>query len=188
MAWEDVAWDRDMEEEFGVVPEESRRDICREIGIGGERFALDRVTEYFLGQNYVKDRESGEEIWLHRDGESGGSQVRIFYPDSRVYHQAGWDIQVTVTEGGAGEDYYLEVKTHTAGSVRGKEMYLSNEQMKAAARNRDRYVVLGVIYNYRQRRGERILSFPDPVRCIGDGRMVNRQKGYVFWLSPDEAG
>ncbi len=180
-AWEDMVWDQAMEAEFGALPEEGRRDICREIGIGGEKFALGKVAEYFLGQNYVKVRESGEELLLlgERDEKS---QVRIFYPDSRVYHQAGWDIRVTVTSEGKREEYYLEVKTHTAGSVRRREVYLSNEQMKAAVKNRGRYVVLGVVYNYRQRRGEKMTAIPDPVNCIADGTMVNQQKGYVFLI------
>ena len=59
---------------------------------------------------------------------------------------------------------------------------LFRSQMKAAVKNRGRYVVLGVVYNYRQRRGEKMTAIPDPVNCIADGTMVNQQKGYVFLI------
>jgi len=59
---------------------------------------------------------------------------------------------------------------------------LSNEQMKAAVRKREQYVVLRVLYNYRNRQGEQILAFPDPVKQIENGVFTNSQSGYPFYV------
>ena len=72
------------------------------------------------------------------------------------------------------------MKTHTPQSVVRKRVLLSNEQMKAAVRNRERYVVLRVLYNQREKRGEQMLAFADPVKQIEKGVFANQKNGYVF--------
>ena len=117
-----------------------------------------------------KQKEEGESFY----------RARIYYPDNSKYHQAGWDIQVSLTGEREREEYYLEVKTYTPQSVVRKRVLLSNEQMKAAVRNRERYVVLRGLYNQREKRGEQMLAFADPVKQIEKGVFANQKNGYVF--------
>lgn len=191
------------------LDEERRAGICREIGVAGELYAMEQVKAYFVGNGYHVVSERGGALYLEQaDGNSG--PVRIDRPDNEFYHQAGWDIRVTVDAGAeaVGEEvvaegtapettampeqmrpawpqavYYLEVKTHTCGSVLRRRLYLSNEQMKAALRSRERYLVLNVVYNYREKAGEQIVVFENPAEQIVHGTLRNTQKQYRFYIS-----
>ena len=54
--------------------------------------------------------------------------------------------------------------------------------MKAAARNRERYTVLQVIYDYKGQTGEEILAYTDPLYLMGEGELVSRQKRYLLFV------
>ena len=82
-------------------------------------------------------------------------------------------------------DYYLEVKTHTPKSVLKNTLALSGEQLKAAARNRERYTVLSVVYNHKGQTGEKLTAFTDPLKLIGEGKLVSRQKRYLLLAGED---
>lgn len=114
--------------------------------------------------------------------DAADTQVKITYPDGGLYHQAGWDIQVSVMKGNETRDYYLEVKTHTRRSVMKNTLSLSKEQIKAAAKNRERYLVLSVVYDNGRKEGESLSAFSDPMSQIGEGVFVGQQKRYLFFV------
>ena len=183
--WDDMDWDEDLAAEYGEVPDRQKGEILQKIGRAGEQYALEQVKEYFQREGYQVTRKTCEEIQMKKEHEAKGqadTQVRIYYPDSRLYHQAGWDIQVCVTKEEETKEYYLEVKTHTRKSVLKGMLSLSNEQMKAAAQNRERYTVLQVIYDYKEQAGEEILAYTDPLYLMGEGELVSRQKRYLLFV------
>ncbi len=186
--WDDMDWDEELDGIYGEVSDRRKGEILQEIGRSGERYAMEQVKEYFRKLGYEMRRETLEEIEMNRqeapEGQAG-TQVRIYYPDSTLYHQAGWDIQVSVTEGERTRDYYLEVKTHTPKSVLKNTLALSGEQLKAAARNRERYTVLSVVYNHKGQTGEKLTAFTDPLKLIGEGKLVSRQKRYLLLAGED---
>lgn len=180
--WDGMSWDEELEAEFGDVPDDRKEEILREIGTAGEKYVLQQVKKYFEKQGYEKIRETDEEILLQKTEPSTENQIKIYYPDGGRYHQAGWDIHVSVTEMGEISNYYLEVKTHTRKSIMRGAIFLSREQIKAAARNREQYVLLSVICDYGCEEGKEIRVFADPVGQIGKGVFASRQKQYVFFV------
>lgn len=177
--WDDMAWDEELEAEYGNVSHSRKGEILRQIGEAGERYALEQVKNYFQELGYERIRETAEEIWMERSKEA---RVKIDYPDGGRCHQAGWDICVSLVEKEKEKNYYLEVKTHTKKSVLKDTLSLSGEQMKAAARNRERYMVLNVVYDYKRKAGEELHTFADPVDQIGKGVFVGQQKTYRFFV------
>lgn len=180
--WDGMAWDEDLGAEFGNLTDDKKEEILRQIGVAGEKYALANIKRYFKDLGYETVQDGDAETWMEKQKEEGESfyRARIYYPDNSKYHQAGWDIQVSLTGEREREEYYLEVKTYTPQSVVRKRVLLSNEQMKAAVRNRERYVVLRVLYNQREKRGEQMLAFADPVKQIEKGVFANQKNGYVF--------
>lgn len=177
--WDDMDWDEELAAEYGDVSDGQKGEILRRIGTAGEQYALEQVKNHFLGLGYERIRETSEEIWLEKNPES---QAKIYYPDGGRCHQAGWDIRVSLVEEEKERDYYLEVKTHTRRSVLRNTLSLSGEQMKAAARIRERYMVVSVVYDHRRETGEELKAFADPFDQIGKGVFVGQQKMYRFFV------
>ena len=177
--WDDMDWDEELAAEYGDVSDGQKGEILRRIGTAGEQYALEQVKNHFLGLGYERIRETSEEIWLEKNPES---QAKIYYPDGGRCHQAGWDIRVSLVEEEKERDYYLEVKTHTRRSMLRNTLSLSGEQMKAAARIRERYMVVSVVYDHRRETGEELKAFADPFDQIGKGRVVGQQKMYRFFV------
>ncbi|MCR5789887.1 MAG: DUF3883 domain-containing protein [Lachnospiraceae bacterium] len=167
-------------------------DVLREIGIGGERYALKKVVEYMKEQGYgLISEEPGRRYMLSgtSDGSGKREQIEVFYADNENYHQAGYDIKVTVSvygDDGALEEtkvYYLEVKTHTPTSEVRNRIVLSDEQMILAASEGERYSILNVGYDRLIKNGTDITELKDPVSLIGKRRLVNLRKGYFFHVN-----
>lgn len=102
--WLDGAW-LDMDED-------DRDERLRRIGTAGERCAFRAAVETLTQQGYTLKQleEDRAAVFITPDG-TGRAVVE--YPDTENYHQAGWDIRITVTTGLEDHSYYLEVKTHT---------------------------------------------------------------------------
>ncbi len=169
-----------LDEELGGLSAEEAKAVCREAGQAGEVYALSRIKEHYLEEGFVITREQPEELLMrHPDS---GRPIEIFYPDGGLCHQAGWDIRVTMNKGETGEEqvYYLEVKTHTRRSRFRNYLVLSNEQLKAAARQRQNYAVLHVIYNWEMRKGEELQVFQDPIERIAEGSLTSAEGRYLL--------
>lgn len=189
--WDDMDWDEELSAQYGDVSDRQKGEILQKIGAAGERYTLEQVKEYFWRLGYETCRETLEEIQMKRQEASEGQtdgQVRIYYRDSALYHQAGWDIQVSVREGEEMKDYYLEVKTHTPKSGLKDTLSLSGQQMRAAARHRERYTVLLVVYDPKRQAGEKLEAFTDPLELMGEGRLVSRGKRYLLFVERQKVG
>ncbi len=167
-------------------------DIFREIGIGGEKYALKKVVEYIKGLGYsLLSEEPGRRYSLSGASDESGKRedIEVFYADNENYHQAGYDIKVTASvcgEDGSVEEtkvYYLEVKTHTPTSEVRDRLILSDEQMILAASEGERYSILNVVYDRLIKNGTDISELKNPVSLIGKRKLVNLRKGYLFHLS-----
>lgn len=167
-------------------------DVFREIGIGGEKYALKKVVEYIKEQGFsVITEEPGR--WYMLSGisnESGKREdIEVLYADNENYHQAGYDIKVTVSVYGNDryveetKVYYLEVKTHTPTSEVRDRIILSDEQMILAAAEGDRYSILNVVYDRLIKNGTDITELKNPVSLIGERKLINLRKGYLFHLN-----
>ena len=179
--------------EFLRYGKEEREQILREIGIGGEKYALSKVEEYFREQGYWKVKEEKNIVEYQKEGVSF---VTIIVGDCGVYRQNGWDIQIKFkdyimkksenkesenVENYQERNYYIEVKTHTPTSCKLNQIMLSSEQMKMAARQGEYYAVMHVVYEYRQKKGIDCDTFVNPIKCLGEGKLYGHDK-YLFWF------
>ncbi len=167
-------------------------DVFREIGVGGERYALKRVVEYIKEKGYdLLNEEPYRRYILSKTSDESGKweEIEVLYADSDNYHQAGYDIKVmlsTYGDNGSLEDtkvYYLEVKTHTPTSEVRDRIILSDEQMILAASEGDHYSILNVVYDRLIKDGTDITELKNPVSLIGKRKLVNLRKGYLFYLN-----
>lgn len=171
------------EEELSGLSEKERANVCREIGQAGEEYAYSRIRDYFLAEGYeIQSEEAGKMLLSAADDRATGQKAEVIRPDRENYHQAGWDIRVALTTPSRDvtEEYYLEIKTHTPGSVARGILSLSNEQMRIAAEQRERYVLLSVVYDYKERKVRRMDAYRNLIRCIADGRMYNAEGNYLL--------
>ncbi len=156
--------------------------IIREVGTLGEQYALEQIKQYFVLQGYQISIETNDKICMEKQEEIGIQKVEIEYPDTKTYHQAGWDIKVVLQSADSFENiYYIEVKTHTPKSEYRDRLMLSNEQMKLAMQQMDNYVVLVVTYNYNNRVGVSVVPYQNVAKQIGAGTIRNSEK-YVFYV------
>lgn len=174
--------------------EEEKQKVFREIGLVGEEYACTAVRNYFLDNGYeIRSEAAGSVLFGAPDGKD--SKVKILRPDTESYHQPGWDIRILCLDdsGHVTDDYYLEVKTHTSRSVSEGVLLLSNEQMKLAAEQREHYILLSVIYDYRNKTVIRMDAHPDLIRCLAEGRIYHAEGKYLLRCreeghAADEAG
>lgn len=176
----EVILDENVFEALGISmdDEESLGKVCHEIGVAGERYALEQVREYYRkqGMEIVCDNES--EIVL-RDMADAERTVTILYPDTTSYHQKGWDICIKDSED-RDNCQYLEVKTHTSRSYVRKHVRLSNEQMKKAITERENYHVLVVVYDFCNKMGREIIRYESFLSHIANGELKHMEGGYLF--------
>ena len=156
--------------DWGGLSEAERRERLRRIGTAGERCAFRAVVESLVRQGYAVQRQGGDCAAVLTSPDGTG-RVVVERPDTENYHQAGWDIRVTMTTEGKDCSYYLEVKTHTPDSVARSLLALSNEQMRLAAEKGRSYIVLEVIYDEEEDRAVAIHSFPNIPDLIGRGAL-----------------
>lgn len=175
-------------EELLAYGEREREDILRQIGIGGEKYALNCVKEYFINQGYDIIAETKATVELQK---GKNHAVSIIYGDGYNYHQAGWDILVKcqdAEDGAEGQNngikeyvYYIEVKTHTPQSYKLNQFQVSREQMKLAALQQDNYVLMQVVYHLELKEGIRCDAFVNPIKCLGEGKLRGADS-YYFWF------
>ena len=172
-----------LDEELISMGEDERDRICREIGNAGEQYAFELVCQELLdrGCQLVE-----EEVGLVRfAGEN--EEYTVHRPDMAGHHQAGWDIKVTCRFSQDDEDtppkaasWYLEVKTHTPGSVRKGILRISNEQMKLAASHGENYFLLSITYNYKKKQVTGLNTYKDPCRQLASGKLANASDCYLL--------
>lgn len=175
-------------EELSRYEEKEREDILRQIGIDGEKYAMNCVKEYFIKQGYCIVTENENCVEMEKEGDG---TVTIIYGDSNYYHQAGWDImvkckgQVKILEDRISEmaeqRYYIEVKTHTQGSRKLNQFQISKEQMKMAVLQQEHYVLMQVVYDFRLKQGTRCDAFVNPIKCLGEGKLKG-EDSYWLWF------
>ncbi len=160
---------------------EELESIARKIGELGEKYALQKVKEYFLSQGYQISTEMTFGISLEKQEETGVQKVIIEYFETFYYHQSGYDIKVTLQSAdGLTNTYYIEIKTHTRTSVYRNVLSVSDEQMKLAMRELDNYAILVVTYDWHNRRGAGIASYQNIPKQIGLGKI--RKCGGIYTL------
>ena len=169
-----------LDDELMALGKAERDEACRKIGTAGEEYAFELVCQELIKQGYqVTDKKEGA---LRLTGEN--EEYTVFRPDTCGYHQAGWDIRVTsraLPDDHAPEKvWYIEVKTHTPGSVRRGILQISNRQMELAADCGDNYIVISVVYNYRSGQVEGANVYRNLFRRLAEGKLVNLSEGYSF--------
>lgn len=170
---------------LGYYADDDIEERLREIGKGGERYAYQRVKEFIMDKGWQMLEESATQARFENPENMGS--ITVSYPDAQAADgrrgQAGYDICVTVEEAGAKESYYIEVKTHTGTSKVRDILYVSNEQMKLAAKESEKYYVLNVIFDHRIMQGTHVEYFKDPVARIADGTLRNENNKYVLRIA-----
>lgn len=156
--------------DWNGLGEEERRERLRRIGMAGERCAFRAVVESLTGQGYTVNKLA-EDRTAELAAPDGSGQAVVERPDTEDYHQAGWDIRVTVTAERESQCYYLEVKTHTPRSVARSLLPLSNEQIRLATEKGRSYIVLEVIYDEGEDRAAAIHALPNIPELIGRGAL-----------------
>lgn len=156
--------------DWNGMGEDERDERLRRIGTAGERHAFRAAVESMVRQGYAVERLE-EDRTAVLNAPDGAGQAVVERPDTEHYHQAGWDIRVTMTTEEENHSYYLEVKTHTPGSAARSLLPLSNEQMRLAAEKGRSYVVLEVIYDEANDRALEIRSFPNVPDLISRGAL-----------------
>ena len=71
-------------------------DIARQVGELGEKYALQKVKDYFLSKGYQISTEMTYGISMEKQEENGIQKATIEYFETQNYHQAGYDIKVTL--------------------------------------------------------------------------------------------
>lgn len=158
--WLDGGWDD--------LGDEERRERLRRIGEAGERCAFRAVVESLTGQGYTV-KKLVENCAAELTAPDGTGLAVVEHPDTEHYKQAGWDIRVIVATEAESHSYYLEVKTHTPGSVARSLLPLSNEQARLAAEKGRNYIVLEVIYDEEEDRAAELYAYSNIPALIGRG-------------------
>ena len=165
-----------LDEELISMSEDDRDRLCREIGEAGELHAYDLVCREITvqGCRLLEDNIGGA-VYA-----GDGVEYTVCRPDSPMYHQAGWDIKVVRKTDTEQRTWYLEVKTHTPGSIRRGVLKISNEQMRLAAEHTDNYIILSVIYDHHRKQVRKASAYRDPCRHLAKGTLRNLADGYCF--------
>lgn len=161
------------------MDENDRDERLRRIGTAGEKCAFRAVVEHLSGCGYTVTEQEGDHIAVLTAADGGGQAV-VERPDTADYHQSGWDIRVALTEGEETRIFYLEVKTHTPGSVVRSLLPLSNTQMQMAAAEGERYILLKVIYDEAQDRAVSMDAFSNVPALLGQGVLFNTEGRYLL--------
>jgi len=162
--------------EFLNLPEQEREDLLQKIGITGEKFALEQVKAFLVKQGYLEEEEALHKTKLVKREEDATAEIE--YYEEEQFHQPGWDICVRITRAGKVETYYLEVKTHTYKSVKKNVLFISNMQMRMAAKCMDNYFVLMVYVDARLAEKNIEKYYRNPVKLISEGKLYNSCKKY----------
>ena len=114
-----------LDEELMAMDSSEQDRACREIGTAGELYVFEMVREALLERGFVLTSESPQKLVFSGEG----PEYIVYRPDTDGYHQAGWDIMITKSSPSTSEktDWYLEVKTHTPGSVNKGILHVSSE-------------------------------------------------------------
>lgn len=189
----DVCLDGELFAELSQNGEENHLEkVCRQIGIAGEKYVLELLKQYYLGQNMQILSETEDEIRLQsridmehdtHEGENNNPRsITISYPDHGEYHQAGWDISIADSANGD-EMEYIEVKTHTKMSNFRNRVKLTNEQMKLALAKKEHFHVVVAIYDFHARKGDGITVYDAFLKYVQNGKLKNEMDGYLFRVS-----
>ncbi|MCH5193299.1 MAG: DUF3883 domain-containing protein [Oscillospiraceae bacterium] len=169
---------------MSVCPGDPGR-VCREVGLAGEEYAFGLIREEIMKRGFEIVEEKVGFIRLRREN----SEYTVSRPDTDRYHQPGWDIKVTGYSCDPDNPdstprektiSYLEVKTHTPGSVRSGMIHISNQQMKQAAAYPENYIILSVTYDYTKKQVNDLCAYKNPWRLIAEGELVSLSRGYKF--------
>ena len=183
------SWGDDVyyDEELMELESEKIGNVIREIGVGGEKYAMECIKGYFCQQGYDIVKENDRSMELQNREQKF---VHILRGDKPSYTQAGWDIVVTVREKNNDTErensetkmdtYYVEVKTHTKGSRKKNQFLISTEQMLMAVLQEDKYVLMQVVYDYKLGRGIECDYFVNPMKCMKDGEL--KGNGCLLWF------
>ena len=173
----DVFWD----DEDVLGSGEDRDRFLREIGTGGEAYALHTLKEQAQSQGFETMLENCDTIRMERILETGKETLELYYPDSELYHQSGWDIRMTKRSvDGTDTVNYVEVKTHTPHSKFRNVLVLSDEQMKMAIRQREHYTILMVVYDPLAKSGISATPYVNAAEHIASGKFANEEKRHVY--------
>lgn len=161
------------ESDFWDLTDADREAAIRMIGSEGEKYALRYLKEKLMEQGYCITDEDSDVVKLQR----GDETAAILYPDTKHYHQFGWDI--CVEYGTDVKDYY-EVKTHTVTSKVRNLLHISNEQMIMAIKEREHYSILKMDYNFAGKNVVNCVEYCDPVLQLSKRNLVNDMEGYCW--------
>lgn len=176
-------WEPD---EMDGLTDTERQEAMREIGCAGEAYVHRTVQEYFLTKGYeIHGEENGRLTLLAPIRQEDGREVEIVRPDTDTFHQAGWDIRVSFRETAdrGAEIYYMEVKTHTTKSAAQGTLQVSNEQMKLAAKERERYILFLVEYDFNRKSVTGMQYYMDLIQCLAEGKLYHEEGKYHLRVS-----
>lgn len=167
-----------MDAEWSVMDALAREERLRRIGLGGEKSVLRMIGDHFITLGYLAEQEDEHNTrFVNADG---SKRVTVYYPDTELYHQPGWDISVKIETGECVEEYFLEVKTHTPRSMVRSVLSLSNQQMKKAAKEKDRYILVYVIYDEKTGNAVEVHELRDVIAQLAHGALTNGEGRYVL--------
>lgn len=166
-------------------------DVFREIGVGGEKYAFKQIVEEYEEKGFVVSEDDEYCYKLSGTNPETGckEEIEVLYADSEHYHQPGYDIKVTdivyfddnTVDSRKTKVHFYEVKTHTPNSIVRDRIILSNEQMALAARWKENYSIISVVYDHRTHQGLSAAELCNPIFLIGEKELINSER-YIFYL------
>lgn len=163
-------------EDWSGMGDEERQERLWRIGEAGERCAFRAAADYFTEQGFAMESEDAGSVRLSR----GETKVTVFHPDTEDFHQAGWDIEITIQNGQETRGYYLEVKTHVPRSKVRSLLPLSDTQMRLAAGLGEHYILLLVIYDETSNQALAMHPYQNVIRHLADGSLRGVEGRYIL--------
>lgn len=155
---------------FEALSREEQMAFARRVGTYGEGRALVYLQEKWEGIGYELATQTPVEVVLCHP--ETGDMVTLSKPDSRTYHQAGWDISETVVVGEETQPtHYYEVKS-TVAQKRKNLVRLSHTQAKFAMEQGRHYTVMSLFLPKTLDGLLGITLLPDVVQQIQQGTLA----------------
>ena len=178
-----------------------RNDRLREIGVAGEKYGYQKIIDDYALKGFTlvsrddmkctmernvlsepeKDTDENNGTVISPDSANVKEVVEIYKPDIAGYHQAGWDIRVTlsrVNEGTAtvvSTDYY-EIKTNTSTSIYRDCVIIKDEQVKKAIIEEEHYHILRLHCNSMTLAIVDEIMYDNPMLLYANGEFLNMDK------------